>query len=55
MRTESHFGWVKRIARSRIRLNGDSELCRLIYCRNFEMAERAFVNHCRRRSLACSH
>jgi FkbM family methyltransferase len=28
----------------RIRLYGDSELCRMIYCRNFEMAERAFVN-----------
>jgi FkbM family methyltransferase len=29
----------------RIRLYGDSELCRLIYCRNFEMGEREFVNH----------
>src|ERR1700758_1939271 len=28
----------------RIRLYGDSELCRLIYCRNFEAAEREFVN-----------
>ena len=28
----------------RIRLYGDSELCRLIYCRNFEVAEREFVN-----------
>jgi FkbM family methyltransferase len=28
----------------RIRLYGDSELCRLIYCRNFEAAERDFVN-----------
>src|SRR5690242_1135805 len=26
----------------RIRLYGDSELCRLIYCRNFEAAERDF-------------
>jgi FkbM family methyltransferase len=29
----------------RIRLYGDSELCRLIYCRNFEVTEREFVNH----------
>ena len=29
----------------RIRLYGDSELCRLIYCRNFEATEREFVNH----------
>jgi FkbM family methyltransferase len=29
----------------RIRLYGDSELCRLIYCRNFEPTEREFVNH----------
>jgi FkbM family methyltransferase len=29
----------------RIRIYGDSQLCRLIYCRNFEMTERAFVNH----------
>src|SRR6266496_451229 len=28
----------------RIRLYGDSELCRLIYCRNFEVTEREFVN-----------
>jgi FkbM family methyltransferase len=29
----------------RIRLHGDSELCRLIYCRNFEATEREFVNY----------
>jgi FkbM family methyltransferase len=28
----------------RIRLYGDSELCRLIYCRYFEESERAFLN-----------
>src|SRR5262249_50498938 len=28
-----------------MRLYGDSELCRLIYCRNFEATERAFANH----------
>jgi FkbM family methyltransferase len=29
----------------KIRLYGDSELCRLIYCRHFEATERAFLNH----------
>jgi FkbM family methyltransferase len=28
-----------------MRLYGDSELCRLIYCCNFEATERAFLNH----------
>lgn len=28
----------------RLRLYGDSELCRLIYCRNFERTERDFIN-----------
>jgi FkbM family methyltransferase len=28
-----------------MRLYGDSELCRLIYCRNFETTERVFLNH----------
>src|SRR5215510_12901685 len=32
----------------RMRLYGDSELCRLIYCRSFETTERAFLNHCLR-------
>jgi FkbM family methyltransferase len=29
----------------KMRLYGDSELCRLIYCRSFEATERAFLNH----------
>ena len=29
----------------KIRLYGDSELCRLIYLGNFEATERAFLNH----------
>jgi FkbM family methyltransferase len=29
----------------KMRLYGDSELCRLIYCRHFEATERAFLNH----------
>src|SRR5262249_39728633 len=28
----------------KMRLYGDSELCRLIYCRHFEATERAFLN-----------
>src|SRR5436189_6431842 len=29
----------------KMRLFGDSELCHLIYCRSFEVTERAFLNH----------
>jgi len=29
----------------KMRLYGDSELCHLIYCRSFEVTERAFLNH----------